>query len=466
MNEIGKSQHLTFFTGKLAAPALETTLRELSAETHIRYEIVVLNIAVAALMTVDWISRQVRSAPECDCVILPGYVSGDLETLRTAFAVDVKRGPKDLRDLPRFFGSESRGGGRYDGSFSIEIIAEINHAPQLQLEEIRESAARLRQAGADVIDVGCDPGGPFTGVGEVVRMLKAEGHRISIDSLHPEEIVDAVEAGAELVLSVNASNVAVAKDLECEFVVIPDEPSSLRGMAETASQLDAWGKRYRLDPVLEPIGFGFAQSLARYLETRKDFPEAAMMMGVGNLTELTGADSAAVNVILLGFCEELSIRSVLTTEVIHWAQTCVRELDLARRLVHYAVKNSALPKHVEPLLHLLRDPTVKSFGADVLSRLAAEIKDKNFRLFAENDRIHAMSAGIHVTGTDPFEVFEQLTVEDPAHAFYLGYEMAKAVTAMTLGKNYAQDESLRWGFLTREEESQIERHTRRRSKPS
>ena len=41
----------------------------------------------------------------------------------------------------------------------------------------------------------------------------------------------------------------------------------------------------------------------------------------------------------------------------------------------------------------------------------------------------------------------------PEHAFYLGYEMAKAVTALTLGKNYVQDQALRWGFLTRPEGS-------------
>jgi hypothetical protein len=40
---------------------------------------------------------------------------------------------------------------------------------------------------------------------------------------------------------------------------------------------------------------------------------------------------------------------------------------------------------------------------------------------------------------------------DPAHAFYLGYEMAKAVTALTLAKNYVQDQALRWGFLTEQE---------------
>jgi hypothetical protein len=42
---------------------------------------------------------------------------------------------------------------------------------------------------------------------------------------------------------------------------------------------------------------------------------------------------------------------------------------------------------------------------------------------------------------------------DPSHAFYLGYELAKAVTALTLGKNYVQDQGLRWGFLTVPEKS-------------
>ena len=40
---------------------------------------------------------------------------------------------------------------------------------------------------------------------------------------------------------------------------------------------------------------------------------------------------------------------------------------------------------------------------------------------------------------------------DAAHAFYLGYEMCKAATAITLGKQYQQDEALDWGFLTRPE---------------
>src|ERR1700722_11142461 len=99
-------------------------------------------------------------------------------------------------------------------------------------------------------------------------------------------------------------------------------------------------------------------------------PQAEMMMGVGNLTELTDVDSAGVNVMLLGFCQELEIRSVLTTQVINWARCCVRELDLARQLVFYAAHNRVLPKNVEPNLVLLRDPRLRVHGETALSELA------------------------------------------------------------------------------------------------
>ena len=48
-------------------------------------------------------------------------------------------------------------------------------------------------------------------------------------------------------------------------------------------------------------------------------------------------------------------------------------------------------------------------------------------------------------------------VAEASHAFYLGYELAKAKTALLLGKAYRQDEALDWGFLTEAEESHLER---------
>ena len=78
------------------------------------------------------------------------------------------------------------------------------------------------------------------------------------------------------------------------------------------------------------------------------------------------------------------------------------------------------------------------------------------RLFAERGLLHVLNRDMHREGTDPFELFARMHEKeaiDPAHAFYLGYEMAKAVTALTLGKNYVQDQALRWGFLTVPEQS-------------
>ncbi len=181
------------------------------------------------------------------------------------------------------------------------------------------------------------------------------------------------------------------------------------------------------------------------------------MMGVGNLTELTDGDSAGINTLLIGFCQEVGVGSVLTTAVINWARSSVREIDLARRLSYHAVHRRTLPKHVEPLLVMLRDPKVPRFGPDNLAELARRIKDPNWRIFAEDGTIHAMNNAHHLTDPDPFVLFDRMGVADPSHAFYLGYELMKAKTALTLSKAYRQDQALDWGFLTEPETSRRDR---------
>ena len=458
-------EHIHFVTGRLAEQSLRRIVGQLASQADFAYSIQVLNITVAALMTPAWIASRLHIEETTDRVILPGYCEGDLTPVEQATGRRVDRGPRDLRQLPEYFGKEAMGD-EY-GASTIEILAEINHCPRLSLREILDEAALLRAAGADVIDVGCDLGPPWSGVGDVVSALVAEGHRVSIDSLNPEEIAPAVRAGAELVLSVNRSNRDAAADWGCEVVAVPDTPSESSSLDETIDHLQRASVPFRIDPVLEPIGFGFAESISRYLDVRRRYPEADMMMGIGNLTELTDVDSAGVNVILLGFCEELGIRSVLTTQVINWARTSVQECDLARRLVHYAVSQHALPKHVEPRLITLRDQRVLPEDRDDLDLFAAQLKDNNYRIFVCDSEVHIVSAGLHLSDADPFSLFQQLletrpTNLDPSHAFYLGYEMCKAATATTLSKQYRQDESLDWGYLTKAEKHH--RLSRARSK--
>ena len=241
-------------------------------------------------------------------------------------------------------------------------------------------------------------------------------------------------------------------------MAIPEAPFSLDSLEQTVQQLTDCGAGFRVDPILEPIGFGFAASLGRYFDARKRWPDLDIMMGIGNLTELTEVDSAGMNFLLAGICEELHVRSVLTTEVINWARSSVQEFDLARRLTRHSVQNRALPKHVDSQLVTLRDPRLREQGEAVLATLAGQITDPNYRIFAERGEIHIMNRDGYWRGTDTFELFRRVreNAEKPlseGHTFYLGYEVCKAATALRLSKQYVQDEELSWGFLSSDDAS-------------
>ncbi len=458
-------RQIHFVTGTLAEPSLRQVLAELAPRAGFQYTVQVLNITVAALMTAEWIARRIQVPLGTSQVMVTGYCQGDLAEIEQAAGVPVVRGPKDLRQLPDWFQQPPLEDDY--GAYDIEILAEINHAPRLSSDQILAEAARLKAAGADLIDLGCDPGAIWPGVKPCVEMLREAGYRVSIDSLQPEEIAAATSAGAELVLSVNSTNRQYAADWGCEVVVIPDDPKSLAGFDETIEYLSQRNIPFRLDAILEPIAFGLADSLVRYHTVRQRYPEVEMMMGIGNLTELTDADSAAINVLLLGICQELQIRSVLTTQVINWARTSVQECNLARRLTYYAIKHQTLPKRIEPRLVTLRDTRQTEPPPEELARLPQQIKDNNYRIFVAQEMLHVISRNLHLQAEDPLVLFEQLEAENPpnltpSHAFYLGFELCKALTALQLGKQYRQDEALDWGYLTREEKShRINLHKRR-----
>ena len=436
-----------FVTGKLAEPALRRVLGELGR--LVEAEVAVLRITVAALMTTPWIARFLQVPDDTDLILIPGLCEGDVGVLRERFGVRVEKGPKDLRDIPRHFGQEAAA--REYGAQQIEILAEINNAPRLARAEVRAAAEYFRESGADIIDIGCTPGLPFPALGEVVRELRSEGFRLSIDSFDPAEIATAVEAGAELVLSVNGSNLAVARELGgtgVRVVVIPDFGEGLDTLEHTIETLERWGVSYLIDPIVEPIGFGFMASLERYAEVHRRHPDAAQMMGIGNITELTSADSTGVNALLVAICEEVGVRAVLTTEVIPWARGSVREIDIARRLMHYAVRQRTLPKGVDDRLLTVKDPRILEYGEAELRELHAAVTDPNFRIFTDRDTITVFNHEVFVRGTDIQEIFSRLGVGEATHAFYLGRELMKAKLAITLGKTYRQEGSLAWGYLT------------------
>jgi dihydropteroate synthase-like protein len=444
-------RRVLFVTGMLAEPALRRTLVEM--EAPFACEVAALRITVAALMTTTWIARHLAVPEGIDLVLIPGLCEGDSAVIQEKVGVPVVKGPADLREIPRYFGRTTAA--REYGAWDIEILAEINNAPRLNREDIRREAERYRTSGADVIDVGCTPGLAFPQLGDVVRELVDAGMSVSIDTFDADEIRTAVRAGVSMVLSVNQSNIAIARELSSSpvrWVVVPDLGGTIDTLETTIERLDAWGVRYLVDPILEPVGMGFMASLERYAIARRRWPGAEMLMGIGNLTELTAADSTGVNALLVAICQELGIRAVLTTEVIPWARGAVREVDVARRLMHYAITKHTVPKGVDDRLVTVKDSDVLTYSEAELRALQAAITDPNYRIFADRDGITVFNSDRFVRGTDIQEIFAQLEVDEPNHAFYLGKELAKASLAVTLGKTYRQEGTLSWGYLTPSEE--------------
>jgi dihydropteroate synthase-like protein len=441
---------IAFVTGRLAEPALNETLQGMrGSDPEFAYHVVALKITVAALMTTPWIAKFLEIPTGTDLVMIPGLCEGDPAVIADKLGVKVIKGPKDLREIPAWFGHEAVA--REYGAWDIEICAEINNAPRLSLAEIMAQARYYRDCGADVIDLGLTPGRPYPELASIVRELVSAGLRVSVDSFDAEEIHTAVDAGASLVLSINGSNLPVIQTLaggSARVVAIPDFGAGLDTLDPTINALEQANIQYLIDPVIEPIGYGFAASIERYAETHRRYPDAPLFMGMGNITELTAADTTGVNAILIAIAQELGVRAVLTTEVIPWARGSVREIDIARRLMHYAVTKRSLPKRIDDRLVTVKDPKILSYTEAELRSLQSSIKDANFRIFTDRDTITVLNVAKFVRGTDIQDIFDQLGVTEAAHAFYLGKELAKAKLAITLGKTYRQEGSLGWGYLT------------------
>jgi dihydropteroate synthase len=458
-----------FVTGKLAEPALRDTLASMKAPFAM--EVAMLPITVAALMTTEWIAKHLAVPSGTDLVLIPGLCEGATGPIADRFAVRVEKGPKDLREIPEYFGQAAA---REDyGKWDIEIIAEINNAPRLSRDAIMREALRFHDSGADYIDIGCTPGLAFPELGSIIRELVATGMRISIDTFNADEIRTAVDAGATLVLSINGSNLGVARELAgrgVRVVALPDFGAPLATIAPTIEFLTQLDVPFLIDPVIEPIGFGFTASIERYAEARRRWPNAEMMMGIGNITELTAADTTGVNAILIAICQELGIRAVLTTEVIPWAHGAVREIDIARRLMYHAVTKKIVPKRVDDRLVTVKDPRILEYGETELRELQSRITDPNFRIFTDRNTITVLNRDLFIRGTDIQEIFAQLGVDEATHAFYLGKELAKAKLAITLGKTYRQEGALSWGYLTppddvKSEHVKLTQRSRKRAAP-
>ena len=440
-------ERILFLTGRLARDSLHREIEGLEKK-NFSWRVHELGLQVAGLMTADMIRRRLEAPEDVHRIIVPGLCGGDVEALSQTYAMPVERGPKDLKDLPEFFGTAGRTSDLSE--HGVTIIAEIVDAPNMGVEAILERAAAYRADGADVIDLGCLPGVDFPHLEESVAALKHGGHAVSVDSLETPELGRGAAAGADYLLSLKESTLHLADEWPGTPVVIPERPGDLESLYRAAETLAAQGRRFFLDPVLEPIHFGFTESLLRYHAVRRRCPEAEIMMGIGNLTELTDADTTGMTAMLMGVVSELEVGAVLTTEVSPHAHTSVREANIARRVMWAAKRDGNLPRRYHGGLMALKDRKPFPHTSEEVAQTAAAVRDPSFRIQLTREGIHVYNRDGRQLATDPFELWPGLAVEDDAsHAFYLGVELGRAQIAWQLGKRYLQDNELEWGVTVR-----------------
>lgn len=450
------SEHILFLTGKLAEKQLHNILEKMQPD--FTYTVHQLGLKVAGLMTADMISRRLTDTFGADRIIVPGRCRGDLETLSADKGLPIVRGPEELKDLPLYFGKEAQ---KLDiNRYNVRIFAEIVDAPNISTEEVIKRAHYYQRNGADVIDIGCLPSTDFPHMEDIIRALKQEGFTVSIDSLDDNDLLRGGRAGADYMLSLHESSLWIADEVAATPILIPEKHEDLASLDRAITSMQAKNRDFIVDPILDVLHFGFTQSLVRYHDVRKNHPDIEIMMGVGNITELTHADTVGMNTLLLGICSELNINNILATEVSNHARRAIKEADLARRIMFAAKEHHMLPKHIDPGLMALHETSPFPYSLDEIRELAAQIRDPSYRIQTSSEGLHIFNRDGFHSAIDPFDLFPHLHVEnDGGHAFYLGVELARAEIAWQLGKRFTQDQPLNWGCATDQAGQTVDLHT-------
>ncbi len=444
------AEKLLFVTGKLAEKSLNKVLQEVQANPKtpkFKYRVEQIGISVAALMTPDLIARRLKNSGNANKMILPGLCQGDLSALHRQYGIPVERGPKDLKDLPQYFGQQ--GIAPDLSQYSVQIFAEIVDAPDLTVDEIVAKANQFKAQGANVIDLGCLPNKPFKHLADAIKALKSAGLSVSVDSMNSDELLLAGKSGADYLLSLTEKTLWIADTVQATPILIPSLPGNMTSLYRAIELCLKKGKPFIADAILDPIHFGLTDSIVRYHKLRKKYPHISIMMGIGNVTELTDADTAGINTILFGLISELNINAVLATSVSPHAVNAIAEADIARRVMHAAKRDDRLPRGYSNGLLGLHDRKPFSYNATEIAEFAAQIKDPSFRIMVSEAGVHVYNRDSLLQDVDPFAFYPNLGVEnDASHAFYLGVELARAQIAYQLKKRYVQDEELNWGINT------------------
>lgn len=471
-------------TGKLAYPVVKEAVSDAA-------DVLMLDIGVAAFTTPKLLLKALEGKKGYDLILVSGLASGDFASLEKKLGMKVRLGPRHAYDIPLALAYADRmefshtipadvlladikrqnamkeyeelerdsspafllKGVKIGGTSSMKVLAEVVDATRLPDVELISKIDNY--ASADMIDLGIPLETTPDAVRHAVKVTRSATFKpVSVDTLIPEYIEAGIEAGADMVLSLDSSNLdrvgplIARKDLTA--VVIPDD-ETLESLLRNIEKARAIGINHILaDPILSPIGNGIDSSIERYLQFRRVMPDMPVFFGAGNVTELIDADSIGVNALLAGIAMEVNASVLFTTEHSQKAINSAGELKTACIMMALARRRKCPPKDLGIDLLVIKEKRPRKDIVKPSMLIEAkkhELKldpQGSFNIFIDRGRIYAKNGDVTVVGEDAEAILHTIVdrglVSMLDHAGYLGAELKKAELALKFHRSYLQDD--------------------------
>ncbi|AEA47655.1 dihydropteroate synthase-like protein [Archaeoglobus veneficus] len=467
-------------TGRLAEKDVRRAVKGYDCDVY------VTNVDVAAFITPSHLKDIDLNG--YDLVLVPGLARGDWEKLERERGVKIRLGPIHAADLAMVLRNIDRielshetpacrllnavmaeenisaVDGIEDYAFEIgsikvgrnsrmKVVAEIVDAPVLSRDELIQRIEYYLESGADIVDIGipleCDVDSAVKSVKVALDYCNA----VSVDTFSEKIIEACVKAGVHMVMSVGGENIrALEKIGNAAVVVVERDVGKLVKLVEFAKKHT---EKVIADCILD-APLKTAESIMRYIHFRQLDAETPLLFGVGNVTELSDADSIGMNALLAFMAEEIGVDLLFTTEASPKTRGCIRELRVASYMAKAAKLRRTPPKDLGFNLLALKEKviyeTCKPENA-VEAKPGRFERDPmgDFRIWIYNGKVVCSHEKLTVVGDAKSiadTVIAKGLVSRLDHAAYLGRELKKAEIAAMLGKNYVQDAELNFGIYT------------------
>jgi dihydropteroate synthase-like protein len=474
-------------TGRKAADSL----RELAVASGLDIAVHVCAVDVAALLSVNGILKELSGMKlsGVSLIMIPGNIKGDAKIISDKLGVECVKGPSNLADLPFVLEKITEKKVKKDLSAAYQkpnhpsikignkkpvylgnnvshVMAEIIDAPLLSDDELIKKALYYVDSGAEIIDIGmCAGKNNAKKIPGIVNVLRsAVDVPLSVDSLDEVEILAALDAKIDLVLSIDETNKGLLGSINVPYVIIPRNaggvvPSKAEERIKIVDGLLENSKKDAIvDLILSPINHGLTESLKAYSLFRENNPKTSLFFGAGNVTELFDVDSVGVNGLIAALASELTVDLILTTEASYKTTGSVRELRTAAEMMFLSKTRKQAPKDLGRNLLVLKEKRrfvypARDYGVEKIvakGPYKTHLEDVEFEIYL-SDIINIVyykkrKPHLHLTGRNASDLYNEVVsrklLTQLDHAAYLGGELVKAEIALRLGKNYVQDREL------------------------